>query len=226
MCAETSPARAASNSFPLPLWRIITRLQSASTPSSAASTRMPSCASRSRPVPADSPTRRTVSCSRARSSPSSSRRDSSSRAMSLNSRPSSANSSWPSVGTATEKSPLPSLRAASSRRLICAWSERAAVRAKASAQIRKANRTSTITTVLSGTASALASAGASRRTVTGASPNPGVRNPRTLYCSPASSASPLSGRPRPLATSTVPARISSPSVTSTSSAVASSTVRA
>ena len=97
--ASTLPARAASASVPLAPLRMTTRPHSAPTPSTAVWTTIPSSASRSSPLPSDSPTRRTVSCSRARSSCSSSRRVSSWRAIELNSLPSAANSSLPSVGT-------------------------------------------------------------------------------------------------------------------------------
>ena len=97
--------------------------------------------------------------------------------MSLNSRPSAANSSLPSVGTSTEKSPRPSVRAASSRRLIWDCSERAAVSAKASAQIRKASRMSTTRSVFSEAASLVSSSVARSRTVSGVASKPGVRKP-------------------------------------------------
>ena len=61
--------------------------------------------------------------------------------MSLNSLPSAANSSLPSAGTATEKSPRPSRWAATSRRWTSACSVRETVSAKATASARKPSST-------------------------------------------------------------------------------------
>jgi hypothetical protein len=170
-------------SVPLPSWRITTRPHSAPTPSTAVCTTMPSSASRSRPLPSDSPTRRTVSCRRARSSWSSSRRASSWRAIELNSVPSAANSSLPSVGTSTLKSPFPSARAAVRRRSIWDWSERAAVSAKASAQIRNASRISAMPRLFSEIAFSASDSGISTRALSALPSKPLVVNPLARKCS-------------------------------------------
>ena len=102
--------------------------------------RSPGGASRSRFDAAVSPMRRIDSCRRARSARSSSRRASSWPAMVLNSWPSSANSSSPSVGHVVEKSPPPSRRAASRKPPICDCSERDTSRAKLKASEEEAER--------------------------------------------------------------------------------------
>ncbi len=85
----------------------------------------------------DSPTRRIASARRVRSRWSSSSRCSSSSAIELNSLPSAANSSLPSVGTRLEKSPRPIARAAASRLWTSAWRVRETVIANAIASSRK-----------------------------------------------------------------------------------------
>ena len=74
-------------------------------PSTAVWTTISSSPTRSSPAANDSPTRRIASCSRVRSCCRSSRRASSCLAIELNSVPRAANSSLPSAGTVTEKSP-------------------------------------------------------------------------------------------------------------------------
>ena len=146
MAPPTSPARAASSSVPFTPWLRTTRPPPAWAFSTAVWTTTLSCVSRSMPLPTDSPTRWTAV------------RSSRSRAwicwaILLNSSPSWANSSWPSVGIATEKSPAPTCLAAATSCAVWRPSERAAVSAKASAEARKASRMRKIPSVLSDTAS-------------------------------------------------------------------------
>ena len=137
---STSPSPATCSKRPCGPVRSAARPQSAPTPSTAVCTTISSTASRSSPFANDWPTRRIASRRRLRSSWSSSSRFSSSRAIRLNSMPSAANSSLPSVGTAIRKSPAAIRRAASSRRWIWACSERETVRANAKAAISAAAR--------------------------------------------------------------------------------------
>ena len=104
--------------------RIVARPQSPPTPSTAVCTTISSTPTRSRPRANDSPTRRIASCRRLRSLRSSSSRPSSSRAIELNSLPRAANSSLPSAGTWTVKSPRPRRWAANSSRWTSADSVR------------------------------------------------------------------------------------------------------
>ena len=106
-------------------------------PSTAVCTTISSSPTRSRPAANDSPTRRIASCRRARSRWRSSSRASSCRAIELNSLPSAANSSLPSAGTVTEKSPRPSRCAATSRRWISDCRRRETATAKTKASTRK-----------------------------------------------------------------------------------------
>ena len=114
--------------------------RAAPTPSTAVWTAISSSAPRSSVLPNDWPTRWIASRRRLRSSWSSSRRRSSWRAISLNCMPSAANSSLPSVGTSTPKSPCAICRAALSSRWICDCRERDTVIANANAAISAATR--------------------------------------------------------------------------------------
>jgi hypothetical protein len=114
----------------------VARPAAALTPSTAVCTTISSTPTRSSPAATDWPTRRIDSCSRSRSRWSSSRRSLSWAAIELNSLPRAANSSLPSAGTVTLKSPAPRRWAASSSRWIsdCRRRETATANAKASAR--------------------------------------------------------------------------------------------
>ena len=110
------------------------------------------------------------------------------RAIVLNSVPSAANSSLPSVGTSTAKSPPAMRRAASSRRWICACSERETVIANAKAAISAAARIA-----MTSSEEALRppfSRSASRRTLTRPPSKPGPSKPVTRSARPPISTSP------------------------------------
>ena len=134
--ASGSPVRATSwRRWSVP--RMVARPAAAPIPSTAVCTTISSSPTRSSPAANDSPTRRIASCSRPRSRWSSSSRPSSWRAIELNSLPRAANSSLPSAGTVTEKSPLPSRCAATSRRWISDCRRRETATAKTNASARK-----------------------------------------------------------------------------------------
>ena len=135
--APVSPVRVISFIGAWGLSRIVARPAVARTPSTAVCTTISRTPCRSRPRANDSPTRRIESCRRARSVRRSSRRASSWRAIELNSLPSAANSSLPSAGTETVKSPRPSRWAACSSRWTSACSVRPTVTANTSASSRK-----------------------------------------------------------------------------------------
>ena len=184
----TSPARAASSRVPLSPWFITTRPPRARVFSTAVRTTTVSCVVRSMPPPTDWPTRSTA----VRSSAS---RAWSWAAIELNSCPSWANSSLPSVGTWTEKSPAPICFAASTSWAVWRPSERAAVSAKASAHTRNATRMRKIPSVLSETESCSSLSAARTWTRSGLSVSKSsVWKPVTRYSRPFTSTSPSSGR--------------------------------
>ena len=172
----------------------------------------------------DSPTRRIASARRVRSRWSSSRRCSSSSAIELNSLPSAANSSLPSVGTRLEKSPRPIARAAASRLWTSAWRVRETVIANAIASSRKpASAPTTTHDVLEPVARGL-------RHASRASTARGRRSrPRsacsTRISSPASSTSPLSGSSARASSGRDAPSTSSPCLTTTPTSAMSSSSR-
>ena len=137
---SSRPADTRSVSVPSAI-RAAARPPAAPTPSIAVSTTMPSSASRSRFEATASPSRRIERSTRVRSSRSSSSRRSSWAAIVLNSAPSSANSSLPTVGTLVSNSPPPSRRAASRNDATCDCSERETASAKAKASRKNPSRT-------------------------------------------------------------------------------------
>ena len=109
------------------------RPASASQASTAVRTASATTPSRSRPIASASPTRRIASVSSPRWRWTSSIFEASCADMLLNSRPSCANSSWPSTGTGCLKSPRASRRAATRKVSICWVSARLTTPAEASA---------------------------------------------------------------------------------------------
>ena len=196
----------------------------APTPSTAVSTAISSSAPRSSVLPNAWPTRWIASRSRSRSSWSSSSRRSSWRAISLNWMPSPANSSLPSVGTSTPKSPWAICRAAVSSRWICDCSERETVIANANAAISAAIR-------IASTSSAAPLSPpswpcASSRTETRPPSKAGPSKPVRRMVSPPISTSPRAGSFSAPASGSVEKTISVPAATTTSVPVTRSTSRA
>ena len=112
--------------------------------------------------------------------------------MALNSWPSWANSSFPSVGTGFEKSPDPSRRAAERNRPTWLCREREAASAKASATRMKPARATLVSTRARPVRPASAARSANTATRTG-EPNPGAANDATRYSRPPSVRLPLTG---------------------------------